>query len=745
MAKRKSRPARPAGGIRRTGLQNKPWPKDVPPPGRRSFLARTWPVWGAIVLAAGAGLVWALARPKAEPGPAADAPKAPGLNVVLITLDTTRADRLGCYGYAGAITPNLDALAAKGVRFAKAYAPVPLTLPSHASIMTGRNPFAHGVHNNGTYALPAGTPTLAGALKARGYRTAAFTASFSVDSRFGLDAGFDVYDDDIQPGSPFKSANAERRAEQVLELYKSWFEKAAGGPDPFFAWIHFFDPHLPYNPPSPMREELAGRPYDGEVAYMDFILGQVMLGLKTRGLLGRTLVVVAGDHGESFGEKGEWGHGVFLYEPAVHVPLLMYSDGHLPAGKVVGSRVRLIDIMPTVLGVLGLPVPDKVQGRSLVPYIEGRASTDLDVYMETFYPRENFGWAALTGLVSGPWKYIEAPRRELYDLSADPGENDNRAGRDKAADEFQVRLRSLLKEGTASSRRAASESDMARLRSLGYVEYSGPADKAAAGDPKDKLDELKLVQDAEKAEYEGRFAEAAGFYRKMVALRPEAASGYVGLALAQAQLKDFNGAVATLRQGLDRLPDSELLMTRLGYTYLVMNKASEALAVMSNILKIQPRSVDALTGSAMILEGAGRRDEARGFLEQALAVEPESKFLRTAYAENLAVSGRMMEAAGIFQALRKDYPRDPGIPKALGSAWARTGDFGKAAEAILDELSLGPDPDAYYRLGVCYREKGDKAAAIDSFEKFLAAPGQESADKVQSARTALARLKSSGR
>ncbi len=747
MSKPKNRSRGSVADIRRTGLQNKPWPKDVPPPSRRTFLARTWPVWIAAILIAGAGLVWALSRPKAPAAEAVAVPAGPRLNVVLITLDTTRADRLGCYGYKDAVTPNLDAIARNGVRFAKAYAPVPLTLPSHASIMTGRNPYAHGVHNNGSYALPDSTPTLARALKSRGYRTAAFTASFSVDSRFGLDGGFDLYDDDIQPGSPFKSANGERRAEQVLQLFEPWFEKAAASPDPFFAWIHFFDPHLPYNPPSPMREELAGRPYDGEIAYMDLILGQVMLRLKARGLLGRTLVVVAGDHGESFGEKGEWGHGVFLYEPAVHVPLLIYSDGRLPAGKVVDSRVRLIDIFPTVLDILGIPAPEGIQGQSLLPYIQGRRQDDLEVYLESFYPRENFGWAALTGLVSGLWKYIEAPTRELYNLPADPGESDNLAASDGRADAdgLKARLGAILKEGVASSRRTASESEIARLRSLGYVDYSDPSGRAGAIDPKDKLDELKIVQDAEKAEYEGRFAEAAALYRKMIAQRPEAASSYIGLALSQARLKDFGGAVATLRQGLDRLPDSELLMTRLGYTYLMMNKPQEAAEVMGNILRLHPASPDALTGLAMILEGTNRRDEARGYLEKALAVEPESKFLRTAYAENLAAAGRMPEAEKIFQALIEDYPKDPAAPKALGAAWARAGDFSRAIQAFQSALALGPDPDVYYSLGVCYKEKGDTAAAIDSFEKFLAAPGQEPAAKVQSARAALAKLKASGR
>lgn len=741
MSHSKKRPARRPSSSPippRTGVPNKPRPREIPPePGRPSApRIRPLPAVGAAVLLAAAAAWFFLLRPRPD-----GIPRDSRLNVVLITLDTTRADRLGCYGYAGAVTPNLDALARNGVRFERAYAPVPLTLPSHASIMTGLNPYAHGVHNNGTYALPPGTPTLAGLLKARGYRTAAFTASFSVDSRFGLDQGFDVYDDDIQPGTPFKSANGERRAEQVLQAFEPWFEQAAAGPDPFLAWVHFFDPHLPYSPPSPIREEFAGRLYDGEVAYMDAIVGQVMRRLKAKGLLERTVVVAAGDHGESFGEKGESGHGVFLYEPAVHVPLIILAEGRLPAGTVVPARVRLIDILPTVLDMLGAPAPASVHGVSLIPYIQGRKKADLDVYLETFYPRENFGWAALTGLVSGPWKYIEAPRRELYNLSDDPGETANLAGKDRAVEELRAKLRTTLEKGTVSSRRTPSESDKARLRSLGYVDYSDPSGKAGNADPKDKLDELKMVQDAEAAEYEGRLAEAAALYEKMIGLRPDAASSYVGLALARARLQDFPAAVSVLRRGLDRIPDSELLMTRLGFTYLVMNRAADAAEVMADILKINPRSMDALTGMAVALESLDRKPEATGYLEKALEVEPESKFVRLAYAGNLSSSGRMADAVKVYDGLVRDYPEDVEVHRALGAAYGRAREFDKAIEAFRRLISIAPDPDAWYALAVSFREKGDSAEAIKHFERFLDDPGPSPPAKVQSARAELAKLR----
>jgi arylsulfatase A-like enzyme/Flp pilus assembly protein TadD len=665
------------------------------------------------------------------------------LNVLLITLDTTRADRIGAYGYAKAKTPNLDSIARNGVRFANAYAQVPLTLPSHSSIMTGTYPLTHGVHNNGAYVLPAGVATLAKILKDRDLKTAAFVASFSVDSRFGLDKGFDVYDDNFQEGTPFKAVNAERKAEQVLGVFGPWFDKIKD--DQFFCWLHFFDPHLPYSPPSPYREQFADRPYDGEVAYMDYIIGQVMRKLMDRNLLGRTLIVVAGDHGESFGEKGESGHGVFLYDNVLRVPLMFYAENHLPPRKVVESRVRLIDIMPTVLDLMNLPKPDAVQGRSLLPYVQRKEKADLDAYIETTYPKENFGWAPLVGLISGVWKYIRAPREELYDLKADPGEEKNAiAAAAKPAGELKKKLDDMIRAAVVpgvSAKQALTSEEQARLRSLGYVDYSDPTARGAAADPKDKIGELRMIQDAERLEFEGDFKGAAALHEKMLALRPGAASSYVGLALTRARLKDFDGAVGVLKQGIAKIPDSELLQTRLGYTYLVMGRMPEALATMGRVLGANPRSIDALTAVAVILDGTGRKDEARDYFERALAVEPENKFLRSGYAQNLAGAGWVAEAIDLFTKLTQDYPLDPHPRQLLGIAFAMVRDFDKAIDNLKQVLTIKPTPQACYYLAMSYKEKGDLAEAVRYLERYLDDPKDEPEGRVRNARAGLDALR----
>jgi choline-sulfatase len=678
------------------------------------------------------------------------------LNVVLVTLDTTRADHIGCYGAAGAKTPSLDGLAAGGVRFANAYTSVPLTLPSHASIMTGLNPVATGVHNNGTYELAADRTTLAEVLKAEGYATAAFVASFSVDSRFGLAQGFDLYDDNYQEGAPFKAMNAERRAEQVYGLFSAWMDRTKA--EPFFAWVHFFDPHAPYNPPSPYRERFADRPYDGEISYMDYMLGQVVAKLRERSLLGRTIIVVAGDHGEGLGDKGEWGHGVFLYEESLRVPLVLFAEGRLPAGTVVKPRVRLIDILPTVLDLMNLPVPQGAQGLSLVPYVQRKKRADLDTYIETYYPKENYGWAPLTGLIVERWKYIKAPKEELYDIARDPAEADNRlAGESKRAQALREDLDRTVKDslipGASSGRRTLTSEEESRLRSLGYVGFAekaaGEAVPGAAGsgttdlepDPKDKRDELKMIQDAETAEFSGDLAGAEDLYAKMLALRPFSASSYISLALVQARQKKMDAAVATLKLGLERIPGSELLLVRLGYTYLVEGKTPEAFEAMNEVLIRNPKSVDALTAVAVILDNTGRKREASDIFEQALAVEPENKFLRTAYAANLALSGRLPEAIAALEALVRDYPNELDYCRQLGIAYGMSREFDKSIACFRKILEAGPNPDALYNLGLAYREKGDVAEAIRCFEQYLQNPAGESEEKIAGARRELQRLK----
>ncbi len=665
------------------------------------------------------------------------------LNILLITLDTTRADRLGCYGYPKAKTPNLDSLAQGGVRFANAYCQVPLTSPSHCSILTGTYPVYHDVHNNGTYSLSSDQRSLAEALKERGFKTAAFVASFTVDSRFGLDQGFDDYDDNFLEGSPFKALNSERKAEQVFNSFSSWLDSFHG--EQFFCWIHYFDPHLPYDPPSPFRENFSDRPYDGEIAYMDSYVGAVVEKLKEKNILRQTLIIIAGDHGEGLGEKVEIGHGIFLYDMVLKVPLIFYAEDNLPKGKVITSRIRLIDIFPSVLDMLNLEETDQNQGMSLIPYIEGRKNDDLDSYIETYYPRENYGWSELTGLIAGDWKYIRAPKAELYDLKSDPNEEKNvLQSNTKIASKMNQCLEALIKNSTASpgaGGRTLTQEERERLRSLGYISYSDNKTKTDYPDPKDKIEELRMIQQAEMHEFQGDIQEAAALYDKMLSMRPSTPSSYVNLALAQARMKNFDEAIQTLKRGIEQIPDSEILMGRLGHTYLVTGQLNEAFAAMQQVLEINPNYFDALTACAVIKDTLGQKGEARDYYERALSIEPENKFLRVSYALNLATGGKIPEAIEIYTQLIQEYPAEPSLYQNIGIAYGVAGNYPKAVENLNQAINLHPTPTAYLNLAVALKETGEISEAIRYLELYLEDPKGEDESNIKSARMELLNLK----
>ncbi len=671
-------------------------------------------------------------------------PAKASLNVLLITLDTTRPDHLGCYGDAAARTPSIDSLAAAGVRFERVYCQAPLTLPSHISIMTGLYPLRHGVRNNG-HMLPDGVRTLAEVLKGRGYATAAFVSSFSVDSRFGLARGFDVYDDTFQAKQSLKGPNSQRRAEETFDRFSRWMDKAPGGR--FFCWVHYYDPHLPYDPPSPYKEEFSGRLYDGEIAYMDHYVGALLDRLKAKGLFDDTLVVVAGDHGEGLGDKAELGHGIFLYDETVRVPLIFENPRVLTRPAVATGTVRLVDVAPTILDILGLGKEAAgMQGRSLVAWLGGAGRKDLDSLVETFFPKENFGWSELVGFVSGPWKYIQAPKPELYDLGHDPAETKNLvAASANRAEALKTSLEAEIVRlgeggpgaGAAGKTRAG---DLERLRSLGYVNFAPAKPGASAPDPKDEIGLLKLIQHAQALEYDGQLAEAEKVYSEIEGAVPDSPESYVDLAVIQARQHKVDEALATMRQGLDRMPDSETLLVRLGLTYALVGKPREALETMDKVLAMDPQSIDALTVSASTLDAAGRKDEARVRYEKALALEPESRFLRMNYAANLASVGKLREAVEVYKGLIEDFPEEQGFYQYAGIAYSYLGEFGPAIQYLERAVAIQPTPVGYFNLAVACEKSGKLDDAIRYFRLYLADTRGEKETNVRKARAELARL-----
>jgi arylsulfatase A-like enzyme len=537
----------------------------------------------------------------------AQRPAAPPPSVLLVTIDTLRADRLGAYGDAQARTPQLDALARTGVLFERAYTPVPLTLPAHASILTGLLPPQHGVRGNGSFALGPQPRTLAEVLRRRGLATAAFVGAFPLARRFGLDRGFDVYDDAFEraPGLHFEFP--ERRAGRVVEAALAWLGRTAG---PAFLWVHLYDPHAPYDPPEAYRGD---DPYRGEIAYADAMLGRLLAAWDARPA--PAVVALASDHGEAFGEHGELSHGLFVYDTTLRVPLLLRGAG-VPSARRVPQAIGLVDLAATLAELAGA---EALPGASLMRLLEpGGRTADASLYAETLAPRLDFGWSELRSWRQGGLKYVKAPRPELYDVDADPGESADLAvtQRDAAARLAAALERAQQRLGETESRRGPDPEAVERLRALGYAQ--GLEGRGSGADPKDKVEVARLIAGAT-----GPFAGP----REVIGV-------YSGIAA--------------------RDPDNPLVNFRLADALLRAGRAREAIPVFRKVTTTQPRSADPYVGLATAAAELGRMDEAKQALEQALGVDPGNGQAHYNLGEIARTRGDAREARVQYEAARAD-------------------------------------------------------------------------------------------
>jgi len=668
--------------------------------------------------------------------------KDSNLNVLLVTLDTTRADRIGCYGYAKAKTPNLDFLALNGVRFSNAYCQVPLTLPSHCSILTGTYPIYHKVHNNGSYYLSGSHVTLAEILKERGYETAAFVSSFTVDSRFGLDQGFEVYDDKFQEDEIIKTFRSERRADRVFSSFSNWVDKNAE--QKFLCWVHFYDPHLPYDPPSPFKEEFSDRPYDGEIAYMDLYVGKTIEKLREKNILDKTLIILAGDHGEGLGEKGEYDHGIFIYDNTLKVPFILYGEKNLPQGMTINSRVRLIDVMPTLLEMLKIPSNKGSQGISLLEYIERRKKDDLPSYVETYYPREDFNWSELIGLIDSEWKYIQAPKEELYNLKRDPDEEKNLINKEKkVASEMKAKLKSIIKDYSSeieAGRKKLTLEEQEKLRSLGYLgtEFSEDTARRDLPDPKDKIDDFHIVFQAQMYEFQRNYPKAIETYNKIISLAPRIRTNYYNLALVYMKMNKYEEVVQVLKKAVENIPGDCPLLARLGIAYVKLGKLKEALEANQAALRINPNYFGALISTGWIMSQLGKQKEAIEYYQKALKIEPENRFLQMDYAHAIAASGRVDEALEIYNRLKSEYSADYRIYEGIGKVFALGGNLEKSIRNFKKALALNPAPETYLNYAVILERAGNLKEAIHYLKLYLSTTLEGDTSRKMNAQKALA-------
>jgi arylsulfatase A-like enzyme/Tfp pilus assembly protein PilF len=616
-----------------------------------------------------------------ESAPASPAAARPG--VILITVDTLRADRLGCYGYAGAASPNIDALAAEGVRFRTCVAQAPLTLPSHCSILTGLQPTVHGVRDNVGYRLDASHETLAEILKGAGYRTAAFVGSYVLNAKFGLSQGFDRYGDvpiRDSPGGIINLNQLERRAAEVIDLGIAWLA-AHRGP-PFFLWIHLFDPHDPYAPPPPFDSRFKERPYDGEIAYVDREVGRLLAFLKESGLASRTLVVLVGDHGESFGEHQEYTHGYFIYDTTLLVPLIVRPPGGRPARSVVTGQVSTVDIAPTILELLGMPRAAELQGRSLAGIMLGRApDTSQEAYSETHYPAQ-FGWSPLRSVRRPDAKFIDAPRAELYDLAGDPGELRNlHAQRPKLVQELQGALARIdaaaLRPGLTSSAVSLSREERDRLAALGYVSPGTPTQTAGRSpaklaDPKDKLPLFKMVSEAGQAAAKGQCALAIPLLERVLAREPSLPAANLLLGRCLYEAERFGPARSAFTRFLGSDPDNLEGLFFAAACDFYQDRLNSAEAGLKKVLTRDPDYLPARKYLGFVHQATGQIELAIEAFQKASQTSPGDEESHAKLGFLLAGQSRFAEAVAHFETAVKINPENAATRYNLGATYLKT-------------------------------------------------------------------------
>src|SRR6476646_2438598 len=623
---------------------------------------------------------------------AAFAAPAAAPNVVVITIDTLRADHLGCYGYKQIRTPNIDALAAQGARFERAYTAVPVTLPSHTVMFTGTYPMRSGIHDFAANKLGPGQPTLASVLKENGYVTCAVIGSAVLDSRFGLNRGFDFYYDhfDFNRLQESNLEEMERPGNLVADVALGWLSQ--NYQKKFFLWMHLYDPHYPYHPPAPYAAEYRDRPYDGEIAFADSQVGRLIHFLKSKGLYDNTMIVLSGDHGESLGEHGEKTHGFFIYNATLHVPFMIHLPGaSLP--RVVPELVSLADLMPTVLQTLKMGTPSQVQGRSLLPLIKAKPKDEeaRSLYAETFLPRLHFNWSELRGVESAKYHFIDAPRPELYDLTKDPGETQNLYSDKKAVgEEMRARLAGLIRQYSAGQELAEKTgldpALMERLKSLGYAGFSGGGSPTitdrALPDPKDRIQVYELISDAIAESQHGDYPASTEKFLEALKSDPDSVPVHYLLGLNYYRMHDFPKSVEHLQRVMQLSPDYALASFQLGLAYARVGDFDRAIETLKRTLELDPSNFSAAYNLGAAYVQKQRMNEAAGAFRSSVTIAPEYAPGHRGLGEILLYQGQVDDALTELRRAAELAPQDPGNHAALAKALSAKGLTAEAEEEM---------------------------------------------------------------
>jgi len=636
--------------------------------------------------------------------PAQQVAKPP--NLLIITIDTLRPDHLECYGYKLIKTPRINALAADGILIENAYSPIPLTLPSHASLFTGTYPVFHGVRDFTGFTLSKERATLATMLKSAGYRTGAVVASAVLEAHWGISQGFDFYYDNFPPPSTQNwQSVAERRGDEVVRESLRWLEKHKK--EPFFLWVHLFDPHDPYTPPPPYDRQYSARPYDGEIAFTDENVGRIIDTLKQSGLYDNCLIVLLGDHGESLGEHGEQTHGFFIYDSTLRIPLIFKLPGAAaPRAKRVAGPVRIVDVVPTVLQVLGLSgklrTPE-VQGRSAYPALLDKASlSNVMSQAESMLPFYQFEWSPLLSIRMGNFKYIDAPKPELYDTAVDPGEKRNLyAGKQAMATRMKELLRQDIaryspKNAAANLRKDVDPATAEKLASLGYLALSkgssGPPPGRNLPDPKDRIDVYNLISDGTLAARSAKYDRAVKLLTEAVQREPGSLVAHFQLGVVYRVIGMLDKAEQEIQRTLELRPGYDLALRRLAEIYMAGRRYDEAEAAYKKVLAQLPNDYLAYFNLGGLYVTVDRWDEALTAFRKAQALNGQDVLIPMVISRILLKKG---DLAGALEYVQQALKLDPNLAAAHETALeiyqkqGRTGDAEREAQ-ILQRLKSKP-------------------------------------------------------
>jgi arylsulfatase A-like enzyme/Tfp pilus assembly protein PilF len=655
------------------------------------------------------GVYWFFLRPAEEMEPVQASYKnlqtelAPldveNMNIILFTIDTLRADHLECYGYQGVKTPQINRLAEEGILFEQNIVQAPLTLPSHSSIMTGTYPLYHGIRDNGGFYLDESHTTIAEAMKSQGYATAAFIAAFVLDSKWGLDQGFDYYYDnfDLTKYKTVSLDSVQRRGDEVLSEAYRWLGE--NGHQKFFTWIHLYDPHTPYDPPEPYKSQYGGkryRLYDGEIAYVDQLMGEFRQFMEESGLWERTLIVFTADHGESLGEHEESAHGFFIYDSDVRVPLIVRFPGSKLAGRTITSQVRSIDIMPTVLNAVGANPPESVQGESFLPLMLGHEEeADRLAYSETYWPRYHYGWSELKLLRKGQYKFIDAPKPELYDVLENPGETENLVNQKASLGiEMKRQLEALIeqysREDIASIEPQKIDNDsLIKLQALGYIGSFRTSEKGRGNRLADPKDKIELYNDIKMAQF----------------------------LVTEEKMEQAENAI---RNVLERDPSVLEARYILGNIFSKQEKYEEAIEEYTKALSVDPEYYDAIFGIALAYKRSGKAEEAIVGFKRLIDIDPNDTKPYFHLGDIYEVRGELDEAiANLKSALALD-PESPVFHNNLGALYLKKKMYTEAETEIRTALSFErsvPIQNAHFNLGLLHEERGEIPLAIQEYKK----------------------------